>query len=292
MKVLIVGGNGMIGHAFLQSWQSRHNVKVTLRKNLKEYQPYGLYSADNSFSNVDIFNIDLLENLIQEFKPDCVVNCVGLTKQLINENDTLSPLLINSAFPHQLLSVCRKSAVRLIHLSTDCVYSGEKGLYSEKDVPDAEDIYGRTKILGEISQDNSVTIRKSTIGQELDSSHGLIEWLLNQKGSIRGYTKAIYSGFPSSILAGIVENVMLDHKDLKGIWHISSSPISKYDLLEKLVDRLDNFKIDIMPDDKIKIDRSLDSSKFLKKTGYEPPSWDFMIDNLAKEINEKRYDHR
>lgn len=292
MKILIVGGNGMIGHIFLKSWQSRHDVKVTLRRNLEDYQSYDLYSSDNSYTNVNVLNLDLLENLVKEFKPDCIVNCVGLTKQLINEKQPLKPLLINSIFPHQLLSLCAKNNIRLIHLSTDCVYSGKKGFYTEQDTSDAEDVYGRTKFLGEVSEDNSITIRKSTIGLELDSSHGLIEWLLNQKETIKGYTNAIYSGFPSYILSEIVENIILDHKDLKGIWHISSSPISKYDLLKKLVDRLDNFKIDIMPDDKINIDRSLDSSKFKKKTGFKAPSWDFMIDNLAKEINEKRYERR
>ena len=292
MKILILGGNGMIGHTFLRSWQSRHDVKVTLQRNLEDYKSFDLYNSDNSFTNINVLNLDLLDNLINGFKPDCIVNCVGLTKQLINQNQALKPLLINSVFPHQLLSLCVKNRIRLIHLSTDCVFSGKKGFYAEQDVSDAEDVYGRTKFLGEVSEGNSVTIRKSSIGLELDSNHGLIEWLLNQKETIKGYTNAIYSGFPSSILAEIVESVITDHKDLEGIWHISSSPISKYDLLQGLVDRLDNFEIDIMPDDKIMIDRSLDSSRFNKKTGFMAPSWDFMIEKLAKEINENRYERK
>ena len=287
MRILIIGGSGMLGHQFLKSWQGKFEVKTTLHHELNYYKKYTSFDDSNSYSNVNILDIDLVEKVISDFLPHAVVNCVGITKQIVVQNLPINPILINSVFPHQLSRICRRLNSRLILLSTDCVFSGKQGFYKEGDISDAEDLYGRSKFLGEVDSVNVLTLRKSTIGLELNSHHGLIEWFLKQKGSVNGYTKAIYSGVTSKVLADIIKQVLIDYPGMHGIWNLASEAINKYSLLDRLNGRLDNFNIDIQPDDKIVCDRSLDASKFEIETGYLVPKWDSMLDDLAEEINER-----
>lgn len=287
MKILIIGGNGMLGHQFTKSLSDNHDVMVTLRDGLDAYKSFNLFSKENSYSNVDIRSLDSVKAVFEDFAPQTVINCSGVTKQLTSNDTTADTIKVNSLFPHQLASVCTEYNSRLVQLSTDCIYSGAKGLYKEEDVSDALDLYGRSKFLGEVNLDNVITLRKSTIGLELGSNHGLIEWFLKQRSTVNGYTKAIYSGFTSVVLAEIVEKIIVEQKSLSGIWNLASSPISKFDLLNNLVDRLDKFEIEIVPDDKININRSLDPGKFKEVTGFISPSWDNMLDQLAEEINKR-----
>ena len=282
----------MIGHTLLQSLQKSFDVKVTLKGRQKDYLKIGLFKKENAFFELNVFDLKALSNVISSFNPECVINCIGITKQLCDAIGIEQTIEINSLFPHKIKNICENQSIRLIHLSSDCVFSGKKGFYSETDIPDAEDLYGRSKILGELEGDNCLTLRKSTIGLELFNSHGLIEWFLTQRQNIFGYKGAIYSGFTTQHFATILSYIIKDHPQLSGILNLASSPISKYDLLCKLKNRLDDFDIEITEDDKINIDRSLDASKFIDNTGIVIPSWDEMLDDLAREINERKYDIR
>ncbi len=287
MKILLLGGNGMIGHEFFQVLKKNHEVKVTLRQNLDHYSRFGLFNEENSFSNVDVRSIERLEEVIAQFLPDAVINAVGITKQLVGPENLKTTIEVNALFPHRLTELCKRFNARMIQLSTDCVFSGKKGFYSEDDISDAQDVYGRTKFLGEISSPHVVTIRKSTIGLELEKGHGLVEWFLSQTGSIRGFRNAIYSGLISSELAFVIERILLNYTDLSGVWNVASEPISKYDLLLKLQQRIGREDIKITPDDDFICDRSLDGSCFEEQTGYKSPKWDQMLDILASQIKER-----
>jgi len=288
MKVLIIGGNGMLGHQFLKSWQNKFSTKVTLKNNLVNYKRFKLFNKTNSYSGIDILNLEKLERVFDDFQPSAVVNCTGITKQKIDLSKTDDVLEINSLFPHKLLEICKKFNSRLIAMSTDCIFSGKLGNYKEEDISDAEDLYGRSKFLGEVTSKNALTLRKSTIGLELESHHGLIEWFLKQEGEIKGYSKAIYSGVTSEVLATIIATILIDFPEISGVRNISSEPISKYTLLRKLNKKLGSNKVNISPDDEIVCDRSLDSSKLSKEIGDLVPSWEEMLASLAREIRERR----
>jgi len=287
MKILILGGNGMLGHQFLQAWHEKHDVKVTLRGDISDYANANMFTSRNSFSHVDAMDLATLNSKMEAFAPDAVVNAIGVTKQRTDGSNIIPTLTINALFPHQLAALCLQHQARLIHLSTDCVFSGKMGFYNEGAISDAEDLYGRSKFLGEVNQAHVVTLRKSTIGLELAGSHGLIEWFLAQKGVIRGYRKAIYSGLVSSELARVVENILLGQPQLSGVWHVSSEPINKYDLLLQLAERLGRKDVVIEPDDMFMCDRSLNGNAFQQQTGYIAPSWTTMLDELARQIEER-----
>jgi dTDP-4-dehydrorhamnose reductase len=175
----------------------------------------------------------------------------------------------------------------MIHLSTDCVFSGRKGQYVEQDASDAEDLYGRTKFLGEVAYPHAITVRTSMIGRELRTRYGLVEWFLSQKSAVKGYRKAIFSGFTTDELSRILLHYVLPRPELSGLYHVSSEPISKYDLL-LFVKASFGYPIDILPDEELIVDRSLDSTRFRQATGYQPPAWEAMIDELKE--NSRIYD--
>ena len=230
----------------------------------------------NIIFGVDIRSEESIHKLLSKVKPDLVINCVGVVKQLPSSQDPLIILPINALFPHILSKICLDLGARLIHFSTDCVFSGAKGMYKESDNPDAKDIYGLSKYLGEINDSNSLTIRSSIIGHELNSNQSLLEWFLSQKSSVKGYTKAVFSGFPTLEIARILEYFVIPNKELNGLYHISSDPISKYELL-KIVAKIYKKDIDIIADDSVQIDRSLDSSLFRNNTGFRPQSWSDLL---------------
>jgi len=286
MRVLVLGGDGMLGHQLLRHLQSRHEVKVTLRQNLKEYEHLGLFTAENSYPCVDARLVDGLQAVLTEFRPDTVVNAIGIIKQRRTASEIIPCIEINALFPHRLALLCRMIGARMIHLSTDCVFSGKKGYYTEDDTADAVDLYGHSKLMGEVEQENCITLRTSMIGRELSRKTSLLEWFLAQKGNISGFRKAIFSGFTTIELSRIIEKMMSDKLIASGIFHVSSDPISKFDLLSMIKEHL-NLTIDIEPDDTFECDRSLDSKKFRKQFGYKPPAWEKMIGELCKEITEE-----
>lgn len=287
MRILILGGNGMLGHQFLRCWRDRHEVKVTLRGNIGDYGGMGLYTPENSFPGIDVRSCDGIDEVLRVFRPEAVVNAVGVTKQLVDADHVIPTIEINALFPHRLAELCGKYGIRLVHMSSDCVFSGRAGFYKETSPADAEDLYGRSKLLGEVNQPHAVTLRKSTIGLELGGAHGLVEWFLAQRGTVRGYRQAIYSGLISTELARVIEMILLHHPQLSGIWHVASEPINKYDLLVQLYDRLGRNDAVIEPFDGFVCNRSLDGTAFCERTGYVAPPWSVMLDELAAQIKER-----
>lgn len=221
---------------------------------------------------------DALVRVFADFQPQVAINCAGLVKQLPEADDPVRALPINSLFPHRLAGLCRMAGSRLIHLSTDCVFSGRKGRYVEGDPSDAEDLYGKSKYLGEVhDQAHVLTLRTSTVGHELRSGHGLVEWFLAQEGEVKGYSNAIFSGLATAELARVVHDLVLPEPALSGLYHLSARPIAKLDFLRMVADRYGK-KIGIRPDSSIGIDRSLDSTRFREATGYVAPEWNELVD--------------
>ena len=285
MKILVLGGNGMIGHQLYKSWRDNHDVRVTLRKSLNEYEAYKVFRKNDVFENIEIKNIYLIENIINEFSPDVVVNAIGITKQNI-ENDYLITKKINSEFPHLLGELCNNKSIRLIHLSTDCVFSGKRGNYKINDIKDADDTYGISKAKGELELPNVLTIRKSTIGFELENKHGLLEWFLKQTGTVNGYTNAIFTGMTTRELAKKLLYIIECQKNLTGIWHLTGEKIDKYSLLKKIKKIFKLKNVNVIPFPKFRCDRSLNGEEITKAFSYKTPQWDDMLEELyANEIN-------
>ena len=271
MKILIFGASGLIGNNVFShlSNYSSHEIFGTYRN------PQVLQFFDHEFTN-NLIHFELDESISQasdilsKLRPDVVINALGITKHIDRSREDI--VRVNSLFPHQLARLSTALGIRLIHISTDCVFSGKKGLYSEGDLPDASDLYGQSKILGEVPYDDHLTVRISTIGTELTSAHGLLRWFLGVKGSCNGYTEAIFSGLPSKYFAYVLMNYVLPNPKLSGLYHIASEPVNKFTLLSSLADFYGK-EIDIVADPSVSINRSLDSSSFSNKTGYVAPSW-------------------
>lgn len=276
----------MLGHRLLRQFSTNHDARVTLRQPLGQYRSHGLFDRANAFDRIDARDPGALPGVLDEFRPESVVNTIGVIKQRADAKDDVLSVQVNSLFPQFLARLCERHGARLIHLSTDCVFSGGKGNYSETDVPDPVDMYGFSKLLGEVDRPGTMTLRTSMIGVELTRKTGLVEWFLSQRGKmINGYQKAIFSGFTTTELSRIVELLLTAHTDASGLYHVSAAPISKFDLLSRLNDRL-RLDIQIEADDAVVCDRSLDSRCFRREFGYTPPSWDEMLDELASEIRE------
>lgn len=286
MRLLVLGAGGMLG-----------NVMVRVLGRRPAWQVFGTLRSDGGrryftsvenermMSGVDVEQVDSLVKLFSRVRPEVVVNCVGLVKQLADAKDPLLALPINALLPHRLERLCELVGARLVHMSTDCVFSGRRGAYTESDLPDAEDLYGRSKLLGEVSGSRSITLRTSIIGHELQSQHALINWFLAQEGRCFGHRKAIFSGFPTVVLAEIIRDVIIPRDDLYGVFHVAAEPISKYELL-KLVAQVYGKEIEICPDDSMVIDRSLDASRFNRITGYAAPEWPIMIAKMHESRQE------
>jgi dTDP-4-dehydrorhamnose reductase len=239
-----------------------------------------LFSAENAYEGVEVGSMDRLIDVLGEFRPEAVVNAVGIVKQRSTARERVPNLEINALFPHRLAGLCKAAGVRMVHMSTDCVFSGRKGGYQEDDLSDAEDLYGRTKYLGEVYESHCVTLRTSIIGKELSRKQGLLEWFLSQRGSVQGFRNALFSGFTTLELSRIIEKILTEHPEKGGLYHVSSDPISKFDLLT-LIKRKMGLRIDIIPAEEPRLDRSLDSTRFRKKFHYTPPAWEEMIEELS-----------
>jgi len=285
-KVLILGGTGMLGHAlFVQlSLQDSLNVYATVRRPKCLSRWFSQDLLKKICADVDANNFDSVTNIIASIQPDIVINCIGLIKQLPIASDPLSAIIINSLLPHRISIICCSAGARMIHISSDCVFDGKKGNYTENDSSTADDFYGRSKFLGEVAYPpHCLTLRTSIIGHELKGKLGLLEWFLAQEGKVSGFTHAIYSGFPTIEFARIITDYILPNPELAGVCHVSSDPISKYDLL-KLVAKKYGKKIEIEPYDDFRQDRSLDSSLFRRLTGYMPPSWPELVDKMHQDF--------
>lgn len=281
MKVLIIGGTGMLGHKLVQRLSPNFEVITTVRRPPTPAEADAIFAHATVLEGLDVENFSVMAAEIERVRPAVVINAVGLIKQDPESKNVIKALTINAIFPHRLCDLGKRLGFRLITISTDCVFDGKKGNYTETDLPNATDLYGQSKRLGEIDEPNCLTLRTSIIGRKLDTRDSLLEWFLaNRGGVVPGYSDAFYTGFPTIVMADILENVISKHPNLCGIYHVSSEPISKFALLE-LLNKYYAADISIEPSAAVSIDRSLDSSRFRAATGFQPTSWSEMIEAMA-----------
>ena len=277
MRVLVLGASGMLGNAMMRVLSEKADWQVY--GTVRSESARKLFRDDVAHRLLSGIDVDQHDSLLQAFiqvRPDVVVNCVGLIKQLADADDPLQAIPINSLLPHRLAKLCELSGARLVHVSTDCVFAGDRGGYRESDPSDAKDLYGKSKFLGEVAYPHTVTLRTSIIGHELQSANGLVGWFLSQKGRCNGFTRAIFSGLPTVVLAQIVRDVVIPHSGLSGLYHVAAKPIAKFDLL-KIIAEVYGKEIEIVPDEKLAIDRSLNADRFKSATGYDVPEWPELI---------------
>ncbi|PYS46229.1 MAG: NAD(P)-dependent oxidoreductase [Acidobacteria bacterium] len=282
-RVLILGGGGMLGHKLAQVLAEGFDVYATVRQTSQAYVRHELFDPSRLLSHVSAQDTDSILRAIERARPEVIVNCVGIVKQDAAAKDPLTSISINALFPHKLAGICRAASIRLVHLSTDCVFSGRKGNYDENDVSDAEDLYGRTKFLGEVSGELCLTLRTSMIGRELQGAHGLVEWFLSQEGkTVRGFRRAVFSGFTTLELARIVAKVIDERPAMHGVWHVAAEPINKFDLLS-LIKEVYGLKVKIEPDESFVCDRSLNAGRFWQTVNSAPKPWPQMIEEMQKD---------
>jgi dTDP-4-dehydrorhamnose reductase len=279
MRVLILGGTGMLGHRLWQVCAQRFETFASVRRTPSDYRYLEIFDEARLIGQVLAEDFAGVERAIESVNPDAVVNCIGIVKQDESAKNPIASITVNSLFPHRVAQAVLNTGGRLIHLSTDCVFSGRRGYYSETDVADAEDLYGRSKLLGEVLGERCLTLRTSMIGRELHGSHGLLEWFLSQSGVVQGFRRAVFSGFTTAALARLIADVIDRHPQLNGLWHVAAEPITKFDLLT-LVKQTYGLATKIEPDDTFVCDRSLNGTRFRETTGIQPPSWTEMIEEL------------
>jgi dTDP-4-dehydrorhamnose reductase len=280
--VLILGASGMLGHMLVRVLSPRHRVIGTTSSQYNSGSPLAkLLDRDSWIGGIDVRSLNRVDELVREIQPDVVINCVGVIKQKMGSSNITDAITINSLFPHHLANLCQSQNGRLIHFSTDCVFDGAPGIKKVSDTPNATDLYGTTKRLGEVDYGDSITIRSSIVGAQIVGNESLFQWAISQKGkSIKGFTGALYSGLTTMTMANVVLKIMEEFPLLNGIQQIASDPISKYDLLCKLNSSLD-LKLNIGTDSTLVCDRSLDGSEFVDQTGIRIPTWDEMIIEFA-----------
>ncbi len=277
MRILVLGASGMIGSAVIRVLSEKDDWDVigTVRSGeVKRF--FSPKIAERLVAGIDVENNDTLVKVFAQVRPDVVINCAGLTKHLPCAEDHLVALPINTLMPHRVARLCELVGARLIHISTDCVFSGKKGGYTEDDPADATDVYGKSKFLGEVNYLHAITLRTSTIGHELQSAHGLLDWFLSQHGQCKGFVRAIFSGLPTVVFAQIIRDVVIPRPDLYGLYHVAGKSIAKYDLL-RLIAEVYGKSIEIVREDQFEIDRSLNAERFRAATGYLAPDWEEMI---------------
>lgn len=289
-KILILGATGMLGHKLFVKLSNYpdFDVYATTRTSDGPTDWFLPKLVEKIYVGVDVDIFDTIIRTIEDCKPDVAINCIGVVKQLPSANDPLIAIAINALLPHRIAALCKKVNARMVAISTDCVFNGLKGDYSEDDFSDASDLYGRTKYLGEVMSSHCITLRTSIIGHELKGKYGLIEWFLSQKGKVSGYTKAIFSGFPTVEIARIITEYIIPDARLKGLYHLSSNPISKFDLLKMIAEKYKK-QIVIEPYEDFNLDRSLDLTKFCNTTGYVSPSWPKLIERMYDDFMESSY---
>jgi dTDP-4-dehydrorhamnose reductase len=286
MNILVLGGTGMLGHKMFQQLRMRYpETYCTIRGSINDapVRDVDLFHSGHVLEQCGFADFTVVERLLLEYKSRVVVNCVGIVKQRTDSKKPVPSIYINSLLPHLLLETCERMGAKLIHVSTDCVFSGKKGNYREDDLPDAEDLYGRTKFLGEVTSGSALTLRTSIIGRELLHSESLLEWFLSQNHKrVSGYKRALFSGVTTNHLAKVVGDLISNHPNLSGLYNVASQTISKFDLLCLLREAYD-LDIEILPKDEFSCDRSLRGEKFDAATGYTCAPWPEMVAQLASD---------
>lgn len=274
MRVLVLGATGMLGSSVMQIMSE--NLTFSVVGTIQSSRDRDLFKAefrDRLIVAGDLLCSESIGSLLENINPDIVINCVGVVKQLASASDPMVVVPINSLFPHQVARLCQKLSIRMIHVSTDCVFSGNgDGNYVESDTSDATDLYGKSKYIGEVTYPNAITLRTSIIGHEIRNAHGLVEWFLSQTNSCQGYSKFIFSGLPAIELAKIIRDEVVPREEMQGLYHVASKPISKFSLLNLLAEVYEK-NIEIVPNDTVKINRALNPSLFRNATGYTSKNW-------------------
>ncbi len=284
MKILVLGAAGMLGHQLCRSLNDRFEIWGTFRGDPKEYEPFNFIPLERAIGYVDVQDLKTVRHALEMIRPDAVINGIGIVKQRDEAKQAVPSIHVNALFPHQLADLCLESGARVLQISTDCVFSGMRGNYTEIDIPDPVDLYGRTKLLGELNRPGTLTLRTSIIGWQLHTYSSLLGWFASQRGRrIKGYRRAIYSGFSTTVLSNLIGDILETRKDLSGLYHVASTPINKFDLLTRLRDAMGWTDITIEPDENFYCDRSLIGTRFSAATGWMSPSWDDMIAGLATE---------
>jgi dTDP-4-dehydrorhamnose reductase len=281
MKVLVLGASGMLGHKLVQRLGERFEVTGTLRGDPAAAPLHPALRGARLVGGVRAEDPDSVVRVLGDVRPAVVVNALGIVKQKQESREAVPAIVVNALFPHRLAELCRAGGARLVHFSTDCVFSGRQGMYTEDDLPDPVDLYGRTKLVGEVSGPGCLTLRSSIIGRELVAGTSLLEWFRRQRGgTARGYTRAIYSGITTAVMADLVGWLLAEHAGLHGVWHVASEPIDKFALLAQ-VERTLGWSVRLERDESFVCDRSLDGSRFAARTGWRAPAWKDMIQGLA-----------
>ena len=281
MKVLVIGGNGMLGHQVCRYLSQRMDVWATFRTTPTNFE---FLDPGRILRDVIVQDTMRIIEVLDSVKPEAVINAVGIVKQRDEAKQAVPSIQVNALFPHQLADLCIERGIRVVQISTDCVFSGFRGNYNELDVPDPVDLYGRTKLLGELHRPGCLTLRTSIIGWQLNTFSSLLSWFALQRGKhIKGYRKAIYSGFSTTVLAQLIGDILQTRPDLSGLYQVASEPISKFDLLVRLREILNWTDIDIEPDEQFFCDRSLSGTRLSIATGWRPPTWEAMLEGLALE---------
>ena len=281
MRALVLGGAGMLGHRLWRELDGRMEAFVAVRRPYADYASLEWFDERRVIDRVDVTQDADVERAFSVARPDVVLNAVGIVKQRREAEDAVGTIAVNALLPHRLAARCARAGARLIHLSTDCVFSGARGNYAEADVPDAKDLYGRSKLLGEVDHDACLTVRTSMVGREIGSSRGLVEWFLSRRGqTVPGFTRARFSGLTTLELSRVLADIAEQHRDLRGVWHVAGEPIAKYDLLTLVNDAL-GLGTMLEADESFVCDRTLDATRFMNATGYRPPSWATMVAELA-----------
>ncbi|MGE5563264.1 MAG: dTDP-4-dehydrorhamnose reductase family protein [Bacillota bacterium] len=282
MKILVLGVTGMLGNALFRLLAQSKGIDVAgVARSADARNLFAAALRDRVHGGFDAHNPESIAELFAAHQPDVVINCVGIVKQLSAAAQVLEAVPINSLLPHRIARLCKVGKARLVHISTDCVFTGRSGMYREADAPDATDLYGLSKLWGEVDGPNAITLRTSIIGPELRSGHGLLNWFLSQEGSVKGYQRAIFSGLPTVELSRVIRDFVLPRPDMHGLYHVAASPISKLELL-KLFAAEYGRQVKIVPDAALAIDRSLDGSRFREATGYVAPPWPLLVAEMRE----------
>lgn len=283
-EIVILGGTGMLGHKVFQTLQSRFPGTICIIRQLASDAPYcriPMFQTRQVIESVDAFDFQKLSQLLQTLRPQYLINCIGVIKQRDAASSYISTITLNSLLPHRLAELSATWGGRLIQFSTDCVFSGRRGMYKEDDLSDADDLYGKSKFLGEVTATNALTLRSSIIGRELTTHRSLLDWFISNEGrTVNGYCKAIYSGVTTNHLAELVLDIIERHPQLNGLYQVASNPISKYDLLT-LLRKAYSLSISINAVEGENADRSLDGTKLRQAIGYVCPTWPILAQQLA-----------
>ena len=294
MRILVLGATGMLGHRLLLGLDKLgYEVMAGVRRDVSDDEPFRrwpvLADRNRLVTGLDAYQLDAFRHILTKIRPDVIVNCIGLIKQIDASRSSVSSITLNALLPHALEEMVADWNGWLIHFSTDCVFRGDRGGYTEHDECDATDWYGRTKAMGEVVGDHALTLRTSIIGRELRQHCSLLDWFLAQNGrTVRGFARAIYSGLTTREMVNVIDLLLRQNFGLNGLFQVASEPVDKYSLLHRIREAL-SLRIEIERDETVQIDRSLDATRFFYTTGYQAPSWDQMIEGLAEDVD--MYEH-